>query len=164
MSYKTLDRFMDIVYSSKVRGVGPDKVCWKLARNGGFEVSSFYLSFCPPSLSFPWRLVWQSKVPPRVAFFSWSASFGKILTIDNLCKRCIVVLDWCHMCKRCGESVNHLLLHCPLACELWLLVFCLFRLHWVMPLKVIEVFESWQDKFGRHRNIDLWRLVPHCLM
>ena len=156
--------FNQIGYSSKVWGVGPDKVCWKLARNGGFEVSSFYLSFCPPSLSFPWRLVWQSKVPPRVAFFSWSASFGKILTTDNLCKRCIVVLDWCHMCKRCGESVNHLLLHCPLACELWLLVFCLFRLHWVMPLKVIEVFESWQDKFGRHRNIDLWRLVPHCLM
>ena len=28
----------------------------------------------------------------------------------------------------------------------------------------IEVFESWQGKFGRHCNIDLWRLVPHCLM
>ena len=66
----SFDRFMDIVYSLKVRGVGPDKVCWKLARSTGFEVSSFYLSFYPPSLSFPWRLVWQSKVPPRVAFFS----------------------------------------------------------------------------------------------
>ena len=26
------------------------------------------------------------------------------------------------------------------------------------------MFESWQGKFGRHCNIDLWRLVPHCLM
>ena len=108
--------------------------------------------------------MWQWKVLLRVSFFSWSASFGKILTIDNLCKRHIVVLDWCYMCKRCGESVDHLLLHCPLACELWSLVFCLFGLHWVMPLKVIDVFESWQAKFGRHCNIDLWRLVLHYLM
>ena len=101
--------------------------------------------------------MWQSKGPPRVAFFSWLASLGKVFTTDNLCKRCIIVLDWCYMCKRCGESVDHLLLHCPVAFELWSLVFCLFGLHWVMPHKVIELF-------GRHRNIDFWRLVPHCLM
>ena len=112
---ESFDQFMEIVYSLKVRGVGPNKVCWKLAKSGGFEVSSFYLSFYPPSLSFSWRSMWQSKVPPRVAFFSWSASFGKILTTDNLCKRRIVVLDWCYMCKRCGESVDHPLLHYPLA-------------------------------------------------
>ena len=105
---------MGIVYSSTVRGVGPDKVCWKTARSRGFEVRGFYLSFYPPTLtSFPWRMVWQSKVPPRVAFFSWSASLGKILTIDNLRKRRIIVLNWCYMCKRCGESMDHLLLHCP---------------------------------------------------
>ena len=33
-----------------------------------------------------------------------------------------------------------------------------------MPQKVIELFESWQGKFGRHRNIELWRIVPHCLL
>lgn len=33
-----------------------------------------------------------------------------------------------------------------------------------MPLKVIELFESWQGNFGWHCNIDFWRLVPHCLM
>uniref|UniRef100_A0A7N2LNM8 Ubiquitin carboxyl-terminal hydrolase n=1 Tax=Quercus lobata TaxID=97700 RepID=A0A7N2LNM8_QUELO len=74
-------------------------------------------------------------VPPRVAFFSRSASLGKVLTIDNLRKRRIIVLDWCFMFKRCGESVDHLLLHCPVAFELCSLVFCLFGLHWVMPHK-----------------------------
>ena len=33
-----------------------------------------------------------------------------------------------------------------------------------MPHKVIELFKSWQGKFGRHRNIDFWRLVSHCLI
>ena len=68
------------------------------------------------------------------------------------------------MCKNCGESVDDLLLYCPIACELWSLVFCLFGIHWVMPQKVIELFESWQGRFGRHRNIELWRIVPHCLL
>ena len=67
------------------------------------------------------------------------------------------------MCKRCGESVNHLLLHCPIAYELWPMVFCLFGIHWVMPYKVSELLASWQGKFGRHRNRGLWRFVLHCL-
>ena len=104
-----------------------------------------------------------AKVPPRVAFFSRLTSLGKILTTNNLHKRHIIVLDWCYMCKRCGESVDHLLLHCPIAFEMWSLL-CLFGLQWVMPLKVIKLFESWQGKFKRHRNIDFWRLMQHCLM
>ena len=99
---ESFDLFMDMVYSSTVLGLGPDQVCWKPARSRGFEVKGFYLSFYPPSLSFLWKLVWQSKVPPRVAFFSWSASLGKVLTTDNFRKRLIIVLDWCYMCKRCG--------------------------------------------------------------
>ena len=35
---ESFDLFMDMVYSSTVRGFGPNKVCWKPARNRGFEV------------------------------------------------------------------------------------------------------------------------------
>ena len=70
----------------------------------GIEVRGYYNSFYPPTfVSFPWRMIWQSKVPPRVAFFSWFASLGKILTTDNLRKRRVMVLDWCYMCKKWGE-------------------------------------------------------------
>ena len=50
---ESFDQFMDTVYSSKVQRVGPDKVCWKLARSRGLEVGGFHLSFYPPTLSFP---------------------------------------------------------------------------------------------------------------
>ena len=33
-----------------------------------------------------------------------------------------------------------------------------------MPHTVLELFEAWQGKFVRHRHIDVWRLVPHCLI
>ena len=74
------------------------------------------------------------------------------------------MLEWCFMCKRCGESVDHLLLHCPIAYDLWSMVFCLFGIHWVMLYKVSEVLASWQGKFGRHRNIGVWRFVSHCFL
>jgi hypothetical protein len=61
----------------------------------------------------------EGKVPLRVSFFVWMATLGKILTLDNLCKRGIIVVGWCCMCKHSGKSVNHLLLHCEVAQALW---------------------------------------------
>ena len=115
---------------------------------------SFLLSGADKSFdqSFPWKSVWKSKVPSRVSFFVWIAALGNILTIDNLRKRRILILDWCHMCKRNGESVDHLLIHCPIAFDLKSMVFTLFGIHWVMPKTVMELLACWQGKFGRHRN------------
>ena len=113
---------------------------------------------------FPWKMVWRSKVPSRVAFFSWTSALGKILSIDNLRNRGMLILDWCCICKKCGETVDHLLLHCPIALELWTMVFCLFVLHWVIPMKVIDMFAAWQGSFGKHRKFSFWLAVPHCIM
>ena len=87
------------------------------------------------------------KGPSKGGFLFMLSSLVKILTTDNLHIRSIIVLDRCYMCKRWGELVDYLLLHCPIAYELWSLVFCLFGLHWVMPLKVVELFEFWQGNF-----------------
>ena len=64
-------------------GEGQDKICWKSTKNKGFKVSEFYLSlFSTPDNLFLWKPVWHSNIPPRVAFFSWIAALGKILTFD----------------------------------------------------------------------------------
>ena len=60
--------------------------------------------------------------------------------------------------------MNHLLLHCLIAYELWSMVWTLFGLLWVMPHSVTDLFSSWQGSFGGHRSIDLWRAVPHCVL
>ena len=36
------------------------------------------------------------------------------------------------MCKRNGESVDHLFLYCPFAMDLWSMVLGLFGVSWVM--------------------------------
>ena len=37
--------------------------------------------------SFPWKNIWEQKIPSRVAFFVWIAALGKCLIIDNLRKK-----------------------------------------------------------------------------
>ena len=105
---------------SHPKGHGLDKVCWYESNKKGFQVKSCYKALLPRNgLIVPWRSIWKEKVPPRVAFFVWTAAMGRILTIDNLRRRRFLVLEWCCMCKRSGESIAHLLLNCPIARELY---------------------------------------------
>ena len=53
------------------------------------------------------------------------------------------------MCKGCGESINHLLIHCPIAYEMWSMIFFLFGICWVMPQRVVDLL--WVYIFVRTR-------------
>ena len=68
------------------------------------------------------------------------------------------------MCKSNGEQVDHLLLYCPIAFELWSMVLTLFGIYWVMLKTVVELLACWQEKFGCHCNGVIWMVVPHRLM
>ena len=73
----------------------------------------------------------------------WTVVLGKILALDNLRKN-IIVTEWYCMCKNSGESIDHLLLHCELAIEVWNIVFQLFGVTWVMSGR--NVWEVGEDK------------------
>lgn len=66
-----------------------------------------------------------------MAFFVWTATLGKILTLKNLRERHIIIRDWCSMCKKSRETID-LLLHYEVARNLWVLIFRLFGFKWVM--------------------------------
>ena len=44
------------------------------------------------------------------------------------------------------------------------MVFCLFGICWVMPQRVVDLLDCWSCNFRCHRNIVIWRMVPHCLL
>jgi hypothetical protein len=89
------------------------------------------------------KSIWQPKVPSRISFFVWVAVLGKILTAENLRKRHIILVSWCCLFKRDGETVDHLLLHCPFSWEVWDMVFALFGVQWVMLEKIIDLLACW---------------------
>jgi hypothetical protein len=94
----------------------------------------------------------------------WTATLGKILTLDNLRKMNIIVMEWCYMCKTCDEFINHLFLHCMVATELWNTILQLFGVVWVMPRSVKEMLGSWRGQGGNRLLMPIWRIAPLCLM
>jgi hypothetical protein len=114
-------------------------------------------------ISFPWKSIWRSKAPPRVAFFAWTTARGKILTLDNFRRRGMVVVNRCWLCESEGESIDHLLLHCGAARALWDAFFSMFGLCWVMSNTVKDLFASWWTG-GRSRSAVVWKMVPLCIM
>uniref|UniRef100_A0A2N9J2B6 Reverse transcriptase zinc-binding domain-containing protein n=1 Tax=Fagus sylvatica TaxID=28930 RepID=A0A2N9J2B6_FAGSY len=65
---------------------------------------------------------------------------GKVFGGSKSCKR-VVVIEWCCMCKKAEETVDHLL--------------------WVMPYTILEVLASWKVRFVRRGNGVLLCLMWH---
>jgi hypothetical protein len=108
--------FYERLYSNQIRHGAVDKLVWNLSKRGIFQVKTLYRALASQEVvSFPWKSIWRVKAPKRVSFFVWTTALGKILTHDNLRRRHIVVVEWCYMCKKNGESIDHLLLHCDVA-------------------------------------------------
>ena len=55
------------------------------------------------------------------------------------------MVGWCCMCKRSGESVNHLLLHCRVVREVWNFILRSFGVSWVFPKTVSELLSGWHN-------------------
>jgi hypothetical protein len=103
---------LELLYANLRLGNGEDTICWRVDKSKCFTGGSYYRVLTGTShVSFPWKIIWKSRVPPRVAFFVWTTALGKILTIDNLRGRHVMMMDWCCICKNGGESVDHLFLH-----------------------------------------------------
>jgi hypothetical protein len=76
-------------------------------------------------------------------FFAWLVALGKILTLDNLRKMGVIMVNICCLYKRNGESVDHIFLYCDVASALWNALFSRFGMSWLMPRRVIDLFACW---------------------
>jgi hypothetical protein len=144
---------------------GEDKLCWPLSKGGVFDVRLLYNVLVPHDGSpFPWKCIWRSKVSLKAAFFAWSAALGKIITLDNLRKRHVLVVDWYYMCKRSGESADHLLLRNEVSSAIWSVIFGHRGLSWVMFSQVVELFACWRELYGSPQSAVVWKIVSSCLL
>ena len=156
--------FMELLHRAEVKREESDSSRWQLSGDGKFSVRSFFRSFKGNhSGNFPWKKIWKYKMPPRVSFLVWTASWGKVLTLDNLRRRGFCLAGRCFMCKCDDETVEHLFVHCEVARALWLGVLGYVCVSWVLPRKVEDVLRSWHRKLRDKDSQLLWGLIPSCI-
>ncbi|WKA03436.1 hypothetical protein VitviT2T_021543 [Vitis vinifera] len=141
-----------------------DRVLWNASKNEIFFVKSLYNTLdSSGSVPFPWRIIWSPCVPTKVGFFAWEASWGKVLTQDQLKRRGWILANRCFLCCDEEETINHILIHCPKARVLWNLVFSLFGVNWVLPLTVRDTLLGWSASFVDKKRGKTWRAAPLSL-
>jgi hypothetical protein len=159
-----VESFFLLLHSHAPISTEADKLSWVLNTSSLFDTRSYYLALRASTASdFAWKNVWRVKAPQRVVFFVWTAAWGQLLTCDNLMRRGFVMAGWCCMCKRIGELVNHLLLHCNVARELWNFVLGAYGVSWVFPETVRDFLAGWHNWWGR-KSSKIWNFIPHCIM
>ncbi|RVW55855.1 Transmembrane emp24 domain-containing protein p24beta3 [Vitis vinifera] len=135
-----LERLLQKIQAVRVQREEEDRVIWTASKDGVFSVRSLYSMMEPGGLSlFPSERIWRARVPPKVAFFAWEASWGKVLTQEQLQRRGFSLANRCFLCLSEEETVDHLLLH----------------------LKATLL--GWNGGFVGKRHKKAWQMAPLCI-
>ena len=134
-----------------------DLMLMREAKDGCFSVKLFYkVLFGSNSIFFPHQLIWSTWVPTKMSFFAWEASWGKVLTLDQIKKRGRALANRCFLCGNDEETIDHLLLHSPVTRLLWDLLLAIFGVYWVFPKSVSETLISWCGTCVGKRRKKAW--------
>ena len=98
-----------------------------------------------------------------MGFFAWEASWGKVLTLDQLKRSGWNIANRCFLCCAKEETINHILIHCSKVRVLWELVFALFGVKWVLPLSAGDTLLGWHGSFVSKKRRKAWMATPLCL-
>ena len=141
-----------------------DSVMWRRGRNGQFRVKEAYRLLANPNdIVFPSRCIWVDRVPTKVAFFAWEATWEKVLILNRLQIRGVQLPNCCFLCGCEEENVNHILIHCIVARALWDIILGLVDVKWVFLETVKEVLTTWRGPFVGKKRKKVWKSIPLCI-
>ena len=153
--------FLSRIQDKVVAEEREDEVFREVTKSGSFSVKSLYSILEEVRVGpFPTSIVWNAKVPPKVSFFAWESTWGKVLTLDQLQRRGWSLANRCFLYYAHEESIDHILLHCEKARLLWELLFSLFRVCWVIHASIRETLLRWHGSFIGRKRMKLWRAAP----
>ena len=156
--------FLLFFQNRKISPFQEDHLILKETRLDGFSVRLMYrkLMHSLPT-DFPWRSIWKPIVPPKLGFFAWEASWGKVLTLDQLKRREIPLVNRCFLCQEEEKTIDHLLIHCSRAKMLWNLFLTIMNYNWVFLLTVRQSLLAWQSVSVGQKRKRVWLAAPLCL-
>ena len=160
-----VENFLHAIQPWRVISNREDKLILKGSNSGDYSVKLTYevlnrLASSP--MPFPALSIWNLLVPLNVGFFAWKASWGKVLTLDQLKRRGRPLANRFYLCED-EETIDHLLVHYSQASMLWELILAIVGIKWIFPFSVHQALLAWKGaRVGKKRK-KKWRAAPLCL-
>ena len=124
-----------------------DRHIWNLEVGGCYSSKSAYRAFFVRSVTFePWRRLWKS--PNKCKVFLWLAIRNRCWTADRLARRGLPHPDRWPLCDQEDETIQHLLVSCVVARQVWFNLLGPLNLGDCVPNQSERNFADW------------WRKVP----
>jgi hypothetical protein len=87
--------------------------------------------------------IWNTWAPPKCKFFLWLAVINRCWTADRLARRGLDHPDKCPLCDQEDETVQHILVSCVFAREVWVQIVSLVGLQHLSPSLGEGIFQEW---------------------
>lgn len=132
-----------------------DSINWSWEKDGAFSARSAYAAkFAGLELSPTASFTWKPRAPLQCRFFNWLAIRNRCWTSDRLARRGLPHQAACPFCDQHDETMDHLLVTCVFAREIWLWVLTAAGRQAVVATSS-ETLQSWcirQEQVQDHRR------------
>lgn len=121
--------------------LGKDCCVWSLNSKGLFSIKSAYFSILKVDVTAEnngWKVIWNSKLPPRIKQFLWLVRHQQILTNNELVRRKIADDASCSLSGLTQETVIHVLRDCKYSTASWLKLLSESCVHRFFELDIVE--------------------------
>lgn len=157
---------------------GVDYLKWNWDHiSGMFSVKSFYdkwensfndLNHIGPHC----KLIWKNLCPFKVEVFVWQAIQDKLATGSELLKRGLLynnvgnaeVAGLCAFCRNNVETVEHLLVNCGIAWNVWSSIIKWWGLSWVCPGSIYNLMSWWLSNKFTNLEKGIWDIYFFAVM
>lgn len=144
-----------------------DSLVWKKSKDKKFYVNNccklLMRQTCYWEHNWPWKMIWKTKSPAKVAVFGWIVTWGVCLTQENLQRRGFLLANRCYLCEEDQESVEHLFLHCRISRQCWDLFLSICGISWAIPNSIRGLLECWQGQRIQKSLQQIWNTIPICI-
>jgi hypothetical protein len=121
-----------LVHVTLVEGVD-DSFRWRWEDNNSYSAKSCYEGMFGAREDMAGALqIWKSRAPPNCRVFMWLAARNRCWTADRLSRRGLPHPAVCPFCDQGDETLDHLLMGCVLARDVWFVFLRLWgKLRWM---------------------------------
>ncbi|CAL5365331.1 unnamed protein product [Camellia sinensis] len=146
-----------------------DHCLWRASNSGVFSVASMWKRLelaNGPTVPIT-KFLWKNAAPPKAQFFTWLAWKGRLKTAEFMQRIGAIpanVSPLCVFCKAEVETINHVLLLCPLVWKLWSALVNWWEVQWATPGSVAILLDWWSGMKFRKKEFNIWKVVPLAML